>query len=151
MTDIRPRNAQLTVSCRQQAAKHSEGSRLAGPVGSEQTEDGSAVHVKTDVVDCREGAELPDQAVNVYNDFIVSRGQRTIERDSRRVFLVGHATQQRHEAIFESGGCCGDLCAGESVGGRWARGGPCGGSPGGGAACSRPAGPSRGGSPGPFG
>src|SRR5882757_5490 len=73
------------------------------------------MHIKTDVVDRREGTKLPHEVVNVDDDFVVSRGQRTIERDGRGVFLVGHAAQQRHEAILESRGCWGDARAAKSV------------------------------------
>jgi hypothetical protein len=44
------------------------------------------------VVNGREGTKLPDQVVNVYDNFVASRGQRAIERDRGRVFLIRHAT-----------------------------------------------------------
>src|ERR1700737_4604012 len=102
MNYIRACNEQLAVCSGQQAAKHSERGRLTGAIRSEQTKDGAAVQFKTDVVAGREVTKLPGQVVNVYDDFVVSRGQRAIEGDSRGVFLIGHAAQQRHEAVLES-------------------------------------------------
>ena len=60
-------HSQRAMRWREQAAEHAEGRRFARPVRPEQTEHLAAPNLEADVIDGGEGAELPDQIIDLDN------------------------------------------------------------------------------------
>src|SRR6476619_1279155 len=100
MSNIGTRHSQLTVSCRQQSAQHTEGCGLPGAVGSEKAEDRAAPDIEADMVHSSEGTELPDQVPDMHGYFVAVRNGRPIEGNGGCMLMVSHPPEESHKAIF---------------------------------------------------
>src|SRR5581483_10176615 len=107
-------DAESAAGCRQEAAKHAEGRRLAGAVRPEQAEDLAARHLEADVVDCGERAELPDEILDLDRRASITLTSRLLDGDGAGARpALGRLAQKHHEAVLEARRHRFDLAAGE--------------------------------------